>query len=212
MTNKISRTVNKEILLNSQYKTDNNLLIRKRFNSFSDRLTIPDETIIKYIMVNNPESILDVGCGNGDLLIAFRKAGFKGKLVGVDLSAGMLSAGIRETEEKKLDIHFEVADAEQLPFVDNSFSVVIAKHMLYHLPNLQQGLAQMHRCLMSSGTLIITLNSTKNTPMLHEFEAYLAKKYGIRAEHGQSIVSMESIKSQLNAFKIIESIMSEGNI
>ncbi|HEV8638260.1 MAG TPA: class I SAM-dependent methyltransferase, partial [Chloroflexota bacterium] len=71
------------------------------------------------------ESLLDVGCGPGLFLTYLRRAGHRGRLVGLDQSPGMIAeagGGL-------------VGDAQALPFADAAFDAVSARHMLYHVPD-----------------------------------------------------------------------------
>jgi ubiquinone/menaquinone biosynthesis C-methylase UbiE len=82
---------------------------------------------------------LDVGCGTGKYL-PLLAAQFD-RVVAADLSAGMLSTVPDGMWEKC------VADVEAMAFADESFTVVLANHMLYHCPDLAQAVAELRRVL-----------------------------------------------------------------
>ena len=97
--------------------------------------------------------ILDAGCGEGALVFAMAEAFEREKredvcIVGVDLSEPNLAEGRRRAAERprgKIPISFQVADLERLPFPDDSFDVVVSSHVLEHLPDFEQGLAEIRR-------------------------------------------------------------------
>lgn len=208
----MNRTYDKSVLPKAHYKTDEKLVLRKKYNSFAVPRTNLDELLIKKIRACGAKCVLDVGCGNGDFLIELRKSGFDGELMGLDISPGIQKPGIKQNEKEKLGIKFMVGDAEQLPFEDNTFDAIIAKHMLYHLPTPQKGADEIYRCLKKGGLVIITLNSTRNTPLLHECEHFICNKYALKSEHGQDIVNMETIQDYLTKFTNIHKEYKEGKI
>jgi len=198
--NAILRHTDKSVLVSGHYKTDEKLVLRKEYNKFFEPKTDIVKDIIEFLFSRSPKSALDVGCGNGDFLIKLRKAGFKGKLTGLEISRGMLEPGIKQNSEENLGIDFIIGDAEELPFDDNSFDVIIAKHMLYHLPNIQKGVDEMYRCLKKGGALVITLNGENNNPFLHECEKMICKKYKFKTLHGKDMINTESTPKYLAKF------------
>jgi ubiquinone/menaquinone biosynthesis C-methylase UbiE len=206
------KTVDKNQLRNKHYKDFSKLAFRKKYNSFyAPKIDIAQE-IIEKIKKSPAKTVLDVGCGNGDLLISLRKSGFTGKLFGIDISEGLLEEAKKCNEAENLNIRFEVMDAENLKFKDNCFDAIIAKHMLYHLPHVRKGINEIYRCLKPKGLFIITLNSEKNMPQLFKCEKLICKKYGLHAEHGQQLVSVENIGKYLSKFSNIETLLRKGKM
>lgn len=205
-------STNKKILVRGNYRTQDKLMLRKSYNSFMIPHISLDKELINKIKKLKVKSILDAGCGNGDLLIALRKSGFAGLLTGIDLSKGMLKSGIRQNSREKLGIKFIVADAEKLPFKDKSFDLVISKHMLYHLPNPQKGVNEMYRCLKNNGFLMITLNSKKDLPLVKECGRFVCKKYKLTEVFGSELVNVENVRKFLKSFTVIDVKFKEGRI
>jgi ubiquinone/menaquinone biosynthesis C-methylase UbiE len=115
------------------------------------------------------ERVLDVGCGPGDLLreMARRKStarhqGGWDMLVGLDFSAGMTAQA--QLQAAGLPLHFFVGDAQTLPFPDATFDVVMARHMLYHVPDIDQAVAEAARVLRRGGQFLVTTNSAHTMP------------------------------------------------
>jgi ubiquinone/menaquinone biosynthesis C-methylase UbiE len=109
------------------------------------------------------ERVLDVGCGPGGLLceMARRHAGWRA-LAGLDLSPGMVAKAAASSEG--LGISWFVGDAQTLPLPDGSFDVVMARHMLYHVPDIERALAEAARVLQPGGYLLATTNSAHTMP------------------------------------------------
>jgi SAM-dependent methyltransferase len=109
------------------------------------------------------ERVLDVGCGPGGLLceMARQNSGWRG-LAGLDLSAGMIAKAIASSEG--LRISWFVGDAQTLPLPDAGFDVVMARHMLYHVPDIDRALAEAARVLRPGGALLVMTNSAHTMP------------------------------------------------
>ena len=125
------------------------------------------------------ERVLDVGCGPGDLLraMARRHPGW-GALVGFDLSPGMARRAAEQARDLPPGpsdqdlVHFFTGDAQALPFPDASFDVVMARHMLYHVPDIDRAVAEAARVLRPGGALLATTNGARTMP---EYQAYLER-------------------------------------
>jgi ubiquinone/menaquinone biosynthesis C-methylase UbiE len=208
----LSRTTNKKILVRNQYKNQSKLMLRKKYNSFMKPLISIDKEIIKLVKNMQPSSILDVGCGNGDLLIGIRKSHYNKLLTGIDLSKGMLKSGIEENKKRKLNINFICGDAEKLPFDSSTFDLIISKHMLYHLPNPKKAINEMHRCLKQNGHLIITLNAKGDEPQIYNCEKMICKKYNLVCKHGNRIANENTVRKMLQKFSITNIKYNESKI
>jgi ubiquinone/menaquinone biosynthesis C-methylase UbiE len=104
------------------------------------------------------EAVLDVGCGNGSYLWALAQRQHRGLVVGLDLSPGMLDAARARSASARL----MVGDAQVLPFADDSFDVVLAMHMLYHLPDRALGIRELRRVLRPEGVALVVTNSDRH--------------------------------------------------
>jgi len=81
--------------------------------------------VLKIIANSNPKTILDIATGTGDLAILMAETGAE-KIIGLDISAGMLEVGKKKIENKNLSntIEMVLADSENMPFDDNSFDAI----------------------------------------------------------------------------------------
>lgn len=112
--------------------------------------------VVKQVLDTEPESILDIATGTGDLAISFAGSNVK-KIVGLDLSEGMLSIARKKVVEKKISekITFVQGDSENLPFEDNSFDAVTVSFGVRNFENLEKGLSEIYRVLNPEGIFVI---------------------------------------------------------
>ncbi len=146
-----------------QYKTDEHLRTRAEIHA---RFTIGpsiEDALDKFLALKVHDALLDVGTGTGDFPARMRQSGHRGRLVGLDLSAGMLRAAAQTHGQ---DIEWIEGDACTLPFPDASFDVVTARHMLYHVSSIERALSEAHRVLRNNGQFVATTNARNS---MHEF-------------------------------------------
>ena len=104
------------------------------------------------------ESVLEVGCGTGELTLrANARAGSTGLVCGIDPSAEMIHVARAKADRAKLGIDFRVAAIEALPFASGTFDVVLSSLMMHHLSDDLKtlGLAEVRRVLKPGGRLLI---------------------------------------------------------
>ena len=112
----------------------------------------------------SPKTILDIATGTGDL--AVEASVLKPtKIIGVDISEGMLEVGRKKMKTKGLDLIIELqsGDSENLPFEDNSFDAVTAGFGVRNFENLPKGLSEMYRVMNEGGKLAILEPAEPNT-------------------------------------------------
>ncbi len=116
------------------------------------------EHMLDLAKVGRNDKVLDVGCGTGTLaLAAVRRVGGSGAVSGIDAAPAMIKRAQRKAQRLKLPVSFQTAAAQELPFADASFSVVLLTLALHHLPddNRAQALREIHRVLKPGGRLLI---------------------------------------------------------
>jgi ubiquinone/menaquinone biosynthesis C-methylase UbiE len=97
--------------------------------------------------------ILDVGCGTGFLSLLLAELGHT--VTGIDLSAEMRNQATKKARQAKLQASFMAGDAESPPFPENSFDIIISRHLLWTLPSPSKALGNWHHLLSPGGTVII---------------------------------------------------------
>ncbi|WKW46676.1 bifunctional demethylmenaquinone methyltransferase/2-methoxy-6-polyprenyl-1,4-benzoquinol methylase UbiE [Myroides sp. JBRI-B21084] len=112
--------------------------------------------VLKMVSSTNPESILDIATGTGDLAILLAKSNAK-RIVGLDLSAGMLEVGKAKIKALNLQQTIEMiqGDSENLPFQDNTFDAITVAFGVRNFENLEKGLSEIARVLKPNGIFVI---------------------------------------------------------
>ena len=112
--------------------------------------------VLAIIKSKNPTSVLDIATGTGDLAILMSESGAS-KIVGLDISAGMLEVGRKKITEKKLSNKIEMilGDSEKMPFEDNSFDAITVAFGVRNFETLEKGLAEILRVLKPNGIFVI---------------------------------------------------------
>lgn len=142
----------------AQYVDDRNLRARQRLWRFQQ----PPLDIVGWVLdlagLAPGQRVLDAGCGNGEYLRAL--AGRPVRAAGCDLSMGMLRSvalpGLLN------------ADITALPLRDDVFDVVLALHMLYHVPDRETAARELRRVLAPGGVCIAVTNGERHTRSLRE--------------------------------------------
>lgn len=120
--------------------------------------------VLQIVKDSNPKTILDIATGTGDLAILMAETKAE-KIIGLDISVGMLEVGKQKIAAKKLSqkIEMMVGDSEKMPFEDNTFDAITVAFGIRNFENLEKGLAEILRVLKPNGTFVIleTSNPTK---------------------------------------------------
>lgn len=122
---------------------------------------------------DNPQHIMDLGTGTGDLALRMARKVRQIKITGYDFSQPMLEVALKKAkEEHAKNIEFVEGDASAMPFQDNTFDVIsIAfafRNMTFENPNRSSYINQMHRTLKPGGKLVIVESSQPETPIIRK--------------------------------------------
>lgn len=104
---------------------------------------------------------LEIGAGTGFFTLNLMRAGLIEHGTVTDISAGMVDAARRNADRLGFAVDGEVADAESLPFPDDSFDLVIGHAVIHHLPDLDTAFAELARVLRPGGRLVICGEPTR---------------------------------------------------
>lgn len=112
--------------------------------------------VIQLVKETNPSRILDVATGTGDLAIAMADSNAS-EIIGLDISAGMLSVGQKKIDQRKLSekIKMVQADSENLPYPVNYFDAITVAFGVRNFENLNKGLAEINRVLSPGGIFVV---------------------------------------------------------
>lgn len=132
--------------------------------------------VVAILKKEHPESILDIATGTGDLAIALVKTGAK-KIIGLDISPGMLAVGQEKVTTKKMDktIEMVVGDSEDLSFGNDTFDAVTVSFGVRNFETLETGLAEILRVLKPKGTLVVLETSVPTKTPYRQGYAFYTK-------------------------------------
>lgn len=150
---------------------------------------------IKALAPYKPQMMLDIATGTGDFAILAAQMLHPKKLIGADISEGMMAVGRQKVEQLGLAdvISFEREDCLALSYADESFDAVTAAFGIRNFQNLEQGLSEMCRVLRKGGLLSIAeLTTPVAFPMKQLFHVYshtVLPLYGRLISHDKSAYS-----------------------
>ncbi len=163
------------------YVTDEALRIRQETHELysEPKLDFP-RWALESVNWRGDETVLDVGSGPGryysDLSERFPDIDY----YACDLYAGMVQA---HPHKKTLAL----ADAQRLPYPDATFDVVMANHMLFHVPDVERALRELRRVVKPNGFVMATTNSIHTMP---EFQALMRRAITLLSPPGTANVSV----------------------
>jgi SAM-dependent methyltransferase len=109
--------------------------------------------LLSRLVDRTPSRVLDVGCGTGFLALRFAELGHS--VTGVDLSSPMIERAREKAEQEDVYVEFLLGDAVDLDLPDGTFDVVIARHVIWNLPEPERGVAEWLRVLRPGGQLAL---------------------------------------------------------
>ena len=132
--------------------------------------------VLKMIGKSHPKTILDIATGTGDLAILMAQTKAE-KIIGLDISAGMLEVGVQKIANKNLSktIEMVLGDSENMPFEDDYFDAITVAFGVRNFENLEKGLSEILRVLKPNGTFVILETSVPDkTPYKQGYHFYSA--------------------------------------
>lgn len=123
--------------------------------------TMSQKKIFKLLhkICDSDSSILDVGCGTGDVILEMTELG--NVCHGVDpLLKTSLNQALQKAKAKRIPVNLYLSQGEYLPFRAKSFDVVLCISTLQHVNDTQKTLSEIHRVLKDTGVLIISVPQT----------------------------------------------------
>ena len=130
--------------------------------------------VLKMVSATHPKLILDIATGTGDLAILMANTNAE-KIIGLDISAGMLDVGRKKINQKNLSHKIEMilADSENMPYEDATFDAITVAFGIRNFENLEKGLAEILRVLKPNGIFVILETSVpEKTPYKQGYRFY----------------------------------------
>ena len=132
---------------------------------------------IKQLLGLKPQKILDVATGTGDFAITSYEILKPEKIIGIDISDGMLEIGRKKIAKAGLQNSIELlnGDSEAILFDDNSFDAVTVAFGVRNFENLEKGLSEIKRVLKPGGKLIVLECTKPSLPVLKQLYNFYMK-------------------------------------
>ena len=130
---------------------------------------------IAYLRPFAPKSILDIATGTGDLAISMQRKLNADRIIGADISEGMMDVGRQKVAEAGLSEHisFEYQDCTALTYAEDSFDAVTAAFGVRNFEDIEQGIREMYRVLRPDGhVMILELSTPEHFPMKQLYSIY----------------------------------------
>jgi SAM-dependent methyltransferase len=161
-----------EYLREVQYRNPDKLTARANLHAkYGTAATAWFPWLVAQITWPSDGNVLDVGCGPGWMWEqASRDLPASLRLTLTDLSAAMVRSAAQRARglRRFASVEAREGDAQELPFPDETFDVVVANHMLYHVPEPSLAVAEIARVLRAHGCLLATTNGAGNLRELRE--------------------------------------------
>jgi SAM-dependent methyltransferase len=164
-------------VVRQEYASERGLAGRKAAYAYAEGPNAREVALAALVEVA-PRRVLDVGCGEGDIAerIALELAC---DVVAVDQSERMVEL------TRARGVEAVVGDVQDLPFADASFDAALAAWMLYHVPDVDRGLAELARVLRPGGRLVAVTNSHEHLLELYELLERERVPYPFSSEDGE---------------------------
>ncbi|MDT9722445.1 class I SAM-dependent methyltransferase [Paenibacillus sp. ClWae2A] len=139
--------------ISEQYKDSSNISKRIQFHErFSTNKLGFHEWAFEQMKLTHNMNILECGCGPAAIWYKnINKIASPINITLMDLSEGMLNDARKNVASRSDEFNFKVGDIQELPFEDESFDVVIANHMLYHVSDIPKAIREVRRVLKKGG-------------------------------------------------------------
>ena len=168
----MSKYTDQQYLKKEQYKDELNLnariLVHERFSE--NKQGWASWVFDTYEKLPFPAKVLELGSGSAFIWAQCpERIPASWEITLSDLSEGMLTAARKNTSSLSRVFSFREIDAQSIPFEDATFDIVIANHMLYHVPNRPQALSEIRRVLKSEGILIAATNGDEHLAEMNKW-------------------------------------------
>ncbi|HET7580606.1 MAG TPA: class I SAM-dependent methyltransferase [Bacillales bacterium] len=185
-----------------QYKNASNLDSRISLHGkFSTNPQDWHEWLFEQLEIAPESRILELGCGSGVFWLKNRsRIPESWEVLLSDFSSGMLEDAILHLAEMDHDFAYQEIDAQSIPYPVDSFDVVIANHMLYHVPDRAKALSEIRRVLKPDGVFYASTIGKDHMKEIEEMVADFDPNIQYASFEGADDFGLESGADQLSEF------------
>lgn len=165
----IIKITNMEVNVKEQYKTAENFKLRGKLHSYNINKTEWNTWCFNQMKFPNNAKILELGCGTG--VLWYKNAhniNSSWDITLSDFSKGMIKSTKERLKEIEHKFLYKEIDAQDIPYEDESFDVVIARNMLYFVPDIEKALCEIKRVLRKGGVFYVTTTAHEAMAELNE--------------------------------------------
>lgn len=133
--------------------------------------------VVDLVAATDPETVLDIATGTGDLAINLSRTKAS-KIVGLDISSGMLEIGKKKVSAKHLEqtVEMVLGDSEKIPFEDHAFDAITVAFGVRNFEDLEKGLTEIYRVLKPGGIFVVLETSVPTkSPFKQGYHLYTNK-------------------------------------
>jgi ubiquinone/menaquinone biosynthesis C-methylase UbiE len=157
--------------------------------------------------------VLEVGTGRGDLWYSNRKRVPEGwDITLTDFSAGMIEDNKHHLGKLSQRMAYDLVDVQELPFEDNSFDIIFANYMLYHVPNIPKAIAELRRVLKPDGLLFAASNGDQHMKKIYEIAGEISELDEWQATFADTFTLQNGTARLYQAFSDIHMIEFQSNL
>jgi len=150
-------------VVEKQYTTSNNLEARIQLHKlYSENKVGWSRWVFDQISFQKNYNVLELGCGVGNLWLENTGRIPYMNILITDLSDAMINIAENKLRNIESNAKFEIVNAEEIPYKNNSFDIIIANHMLYHINDIDKAIFEVHRVLKPGGRLYATTLGKEN--------------------------------------------------
>ncbi len=171
----INILTDRDYLTKVQYRDDTNLAARQSIYVYQQPRIDLIASVLDLAGLTGRETVAEIGCGNGPYLAGLARRGHAGRLLAVDLSPGMVAI----TRSAVPRVGGTVGDAQRLPLADGGTDVILAPHMLFHVPDRAAAAAEFRRVTRPAGQVLVILNGADHLAELLALAAGTAATLGV---------------------------------
>lgn len=194
--------INDTVIVKQQYANASNLNARISIHDrYSTNKMGFGNWIVSNYRIDKGMKVLELGCGTGTMWKDSEAIiNSCSKLVLSDFSEGMVATAKANLSNYD-NIEYRVLDIQKIPYGDETFDVVIANMMLYHVPDIDKGLAEVRRVLKKNGSFYC---ATYGEHGIMEYISYLLKPYGVGDRENKSFTLQNGKQILTQYFSSVE--------